>query len=148
MSVPPEIMQRMMGAGGGAPQAGAAQPPQPGQPGAPNGPGQMPGGSPMSKPQDKKGLRAAAGAKIQIAASMLEQALPELGQDEEAKSTMLQVLTKLYKMAGGKKDSSDLVPAEVLQMNRSLPQMGGGTAVQQAIMKQMAGQQHQPQQAA
>jgi hypothetical protein len=42
-----------------------------------------------------------------------------------------------------KKDTSDLVPAEVLQLIKRLPQMGGGTQIQQQIMKMM--QQAKPQ---
>lgn len=143
MSVPPEIMKMMqgVGAGGAAPPTPGAQPsPQmPGAPGAPQP--NAPSGSPMSKPQDKKGLKAAAQTNVHIAMNMLEEALPAFGSESEEGQAILKMLGMGGKLMG-KKDSSDLVPAEVLQMVRRLPQMGGGTNVQQQIQKMM--QQKQP----
>lgn len=144
MSVPPQIMQQMMGPGGGMPKPGGAQPP-----GMPPGtsPGQPPGGqggpaaAPMSTPQQKKGLQAAAATNCHIAVNMLEEALPAFGSESPEGQKILKALQSLSSLVS-KRDSSDLVPAEILQMVRRLPQMGGGTNVQQQILKQM--QQPQP----
>lgn len=149
MSVPQELIQKAM-AGGGAPPpsqmpgaggpatAGGAE----GQPGgAP--PGQSPAAAPMSSPQDKRGVKTAAHTNVHIAANMLEQALPAFGSESPEGMKVLQALKILGSLIG-KKDSSDLVPAEVLQMAKQLPQMGGGTAVQQQIQKMMAQAKQQP----
>ena len=147
MSVPPELMQKMMqgGAspGGGAPPGGAppTQPTAP-DPSAAAG-AKQPGAAPMSKPQDKRGLKAAAQTNIHIAVNMLEEALPAFGSESEEGGKILAALKNLSAMLG-KKDTSDLVPAEVLQMVKRLPQMGGGTNIQQQIMKQMAQAKQQP----
>lgn len=140
MSVPPEIMQRMMAQGGqgGPPQAG--EPPQaPGGPPQPGIGGQAPGAAPMSSPQEKKGLKAAAATNVHIAVNMLEEALPAFGSESPEGGKILAALKSLSSMVG-KRDTSDLVPAEILQMVRRMPQMGGGTQVQQQILKQMQGQ--------
>ena len=97
----------------------------------------------MSKPQDKRGLKAAAQTNIHIAVNMLEEALPAFGSESEEGGKILAALKNLSAMLG-KKDTSDLVPAEVLQMVKRLPQMGGGTNIQQQIMKQMAQAKQQP----
>jgi hypothetical protein len=113
-----------------------------GQPGA-TPPGQSPGAAPMSSPQDKRGVKAAAHTNLHIAVNMLEEALPAFGSESEEGSNIIKALNILAKMIA-KKDTSDLVPAEVLQMVRRLPQMGGGTAVQQQIMKLMQQAKQQP----
>ena len=157
MSVPQALMQRMMQGGGGAPPSppgSGAQPPSqmpgPGGPGAqdaqnPGGtpPSQSPAAAPMSTPQDKRGLKAAAQTNIHIAVNMLEEALPAFGSESPEGAKIIKALNMLASMVA-KKDSSDLVPAEILQMVRRLPQMGGGTEVQQQIMKQMAQAKQQP----
>jgi hypothetical protein len=101
----------------------------------------------MSKPQDKKGLKAAAQTNVHIAVNMLEEALPAFGSESPEGGKILAALKTLSSMVA-KRDSSDLVPAEILQMVRRMPQMGGGSAAQQAIMKQMAQAKPQPVQAA
>lgn len=149
MSVPPELLAKM---GGGMPTGGAqgGAPPtnmQGGtQPGA-TAPPQSPSAAPMSKPQDKKGLKAAAQTNVHIAVNMLEEALPAFGSESPEGGKILAALKTLSSMVA-KRDSSDLVPAEILQMVRRMPQMGGGSAAQQAIMKQMAQAKPQPVQAA
>jgi hypothetical protein len=153
------MIQQMMsgGGGGGAPPPGAgAQPPgmmpgaggpaaQAGAAGTPGqgAPGQSPAAAPMSTPQDKRGVKAAAQTNIHIAVNMLEEALPAFGSESPEGAKIIKALNILASMVA-KKDSSDLVPAEILQMVRRLPQMGGGTAVQQAIMKQLAQAKQQP----
>jgi hypothetical protein len=91
----------------------------------------------MSSPQDKKGVKAAAHTNLHIAVNMLEEALPAFGSESPEGSKILAALKSLGGLVA-KKDNSDLVPAEILQMVRRLPQMGGGTQVQQQLMKQMA----------
>lgn len=98
----------------------------------------------MSGPQDKKGLKAAAQTNVHIAMNMLEEALPAFGSESEEGAAILKMLSMGGKLMG-KKDSGDLVPAEVLQMVRRLPQMGGGTNVQQQIQQQMSQKQAPPQ---
>jgi len=97
----------------------------------------------MSTPQDKKGLRAAAATNLHIAVNMLEEALPAFGSESPEGQKILKALSTLGGLVG-KRDNSDLVPAEVLHMARRLPQMGGGTDVQRAIMKQLQGNQAPP----
>jgi len=140
-------MQKMMGAqGAGGPGAG----PPPGAPPAPTAPspggappGQSPAAGPMSKPQEKKGLKAAAQTNVHIAVNMLEEALPAFGSESPEGAKILSALKSLGSMVA-KKDTSDLVPAEILQMIKRMPQMGGGTDVQQQIMKMMQQQKPQP----
>src|SRR5256885_13932051 len=147
MSVPAGIMAQMQrqppqapgGAAGGAPPGGAG--------GAAGGfqPKPMPPqAAPVSAPQDKKGKEAAALTNVQIAISMLEQAISSLGSGSEPGKAVLKALNILGPMAA-KKDTSDLVPAEIMQMVRGMPQMGGGTDLQQQIMKQMQQQPQRPQ---
>jgi hypothetical protein len=97
----------------------------------------------MSTPQDKRGVKAAAQTNIHIAVNMLEEALPAFGSESPEGAKILAALKSLGSMVA-KKDTSDLVPAEVLQMVRRLPQMGGGTGIQQQIMKMMAQAKQQP----
>ena len=98
----------------------------------------------MSTPQDKRGLKAAAQTNVHIAVNMLEEALPAFGSESQEGGKILAALKTLSSMVG-KRDSSDLVPAEILQMVRQLPQAGGGTDVQRAIMQQMQQKQPPPQ---
>jgi len=90
----------------------------------------------MAKPQEKEGLKEAARVNVHIAMNMLEQALPIFGSEEKEGKSILKILNMLSKDFG-KSDASDLVPAEILQMNKSLPQAGGGTEVQRMLQKQM-----------
>jgi len=143
MAVPPELMKMMAGAGGGAPPAGGAPGgAPPGMPGAGGGasgggaPAQPPRAAPMSTPQDKKGLKAAAQTNVHIAVNMLEEALSAYGSESEEGGSILTAITKLRKLFG-KQDSSDLVPAEIMQMVSRMPQMGGGTDLQKMIRQQM-----------
>jgi hypothetical protein len=97
----------------------------------------------MSKPQDKRGLKAAAQTNIHIAVNMLEEALPAFGSESPEGGKILAALKTLGNLVG-KRDTSDLVPAEILQMVKRMPQMGGGTQVQQQIQKLMAQAKPQP----
>lgn len=111
-------------------------------PGGPNAPPSVeaartmpPAAAPFSTPQEKQGLKATAMAKVHIAMTMLGQALPELGVETDEGQAARRALDGLAKFAG-ERDNSDLVPAEVLQMNMALPQMGGGTQIQQELARQ------------
>jgi hypothetical protein len=97
----------------------------------------------MSKPQDKRGMKAAAATNLHIAANMLEEALPAYGSESPEGGKILSALKILAGLVG-KKDNSDLVPAEVMQMVKRLPQLGGGTNIQQQIMKMMQQSKAQP----
>lgn len=105
--------------------------------------GGPPRAAPLSQPQNKSGLQAAALTNMHIAVNMLEEALPAFGSESPEGQTILDCLRKLAKHVG-KKDTSDLVPAEVMQMVSRLPQMGGGTDVQRKIMQQLQGPQQAP----
>lgn len=137
MSVPPEVMQRMMAqGGGGAPGAGAPSPA-----GGMQAPGgglgtQSPAAAPTAQPQDKKGLKAAAMSNLHIAQNMLEQALTAFAPEDKEYKVILKCLTSMSPLAADR-DSSDLVPAEILRMVGQMPQMGGGTDIQRMIMQQM-----------
>ena len=126
-------MAKLAGGGGGAPGGM----PKPGAPMPPQAGGPKPGGAPMAKPQQKEGIKEAARVNIHIAMNMLEQALPAFGSESKEGKSVLKILSMLSKEFG-KQDASDLVPAEVLQMNKSLPQAGGGTEVQQMLQKMQA----------
>ena len=147
-------MQRMMQGGGQTPPGAGAQPPgmmpgaggpdaQEGQGAGATPPGQSPSAAPMSTPQDKRGVKAAAQTNLHIAVNMLEEALPAHGSESKEGSAIIKALNILAPLIA-KKDTSDLVPAEILQMVRRLPQMGGGTQVQQQIMKMMQQAKQQP----
>lgn len=90
----------------------------------------------MAKPQDKAGLKEAAKINVHIAMNMLEQALPVFGSESKEGKAILRHLSGLAKDFG-ENDSSDLVPAEVMQMVKNLPQAGGGTDIQKMLMQQM-----------
>lgn len=133
MNLPPEAMQQLA--------AGQKQPAQ-----KPQGAG-GPGAAPMASPQPKEGQKEAARVNVHIAMNMLEQALPVFGSESKEGKAILKHLSGLSKDFG-KDDASDLVPAEVMQLFKSLPQMGGGTDVQRMLQQQMqqAGKPQQPQQ--
>ena len=80
-----------------------------------------PAGTPAAMEQDKKGVAEQAKANIQIAISILEKSLPELGQDSEEKATVLKVLMMLSKNFAGKK-SADLAASEHLQTMAGMPE--------------------------
>ena len=134
MSVPAELVQQQMG----GPQAGGMPPQASGGEGA-----KPPAAAPMSTPQDKKGLKAAARTNLHIALNMIEAAIPSYGSESDEGQALLNIATKLGKLFG-KRDSSDLVPAEVLQMVSQMPQMGGGTDQQRMIREMMMKQGAKP----
>lgn len=136
------LQQQQPGASG---QPGG-QPPTAGGEGGPSANGaQPPRAAPMSTPQEKKGLKAAAQTNIHIAVNMLEEALPAFGAESSEGQAILDILKKLGRLFG-KRDSGDLVPAELAHMVSRMPQMGGGTDLQKMIRQQMMQPQNrQPQ---
>lgn len=111
--------------------------------------GPQPSGSPNAQGQEKSGLKAHAQTNIHIALNMLEEALPAYGAESKEGRIIMAALTKLGTLAA-KRDSSDLVPAEVMAMVGRMPQMGGGTDAQRMILQQIQqgrqAQQQPPQQ--
>lgn len=139
MSVPPQLMQQAMQAQGGAPGAappGVASPPGGATRGVP------PAAAPMAQPAEKRGQQTEAMAQVEIAFTMLQQALGKLGMGTHEHKEVLKVLNQLSRITA-RKDSSDLVPAQVMQMVKGMPQMGGGSPIQQALIRQMAMQRMQ-----
>lgn len=124
----------MAGGGSGAPGAPGGSPNPTAAQGAPGT--QAPSGSPTPQKADKRGLKAAAMSNLTIVQNLAEQALTAFEPSDPEYKAILKVLTVLEPLAA-KRDSSDLVPAQVMQMNGQLPQMGGGTDVQRMIMQQM-----------
>jgi hypothetical protein len=91
----------------------------------------------MTVPQEKDGAKEAARVSVHIAMIMLEQALPAFGSETKEGKAILSHLSGLARTFG-ERDSSDLVPAEVMQMVKNLPQVGGGTDVQKMLMQMMS----------
>jgi hypothetical protein len=150
-------MQKMMSGGAAnGPQAGGVMPPNAGpksgapgaagppMPGAP--PTQPPAAAPMSAPQDKKGLKAAAFTNLHIARNMIEEALPAFGSESKTGQMLLKVLSMLAKETGVD-EHRDLEPAEILHMAHQSTQSGGGTDIQKQIRQMMAQKQQQGPQA-
>ena len=107
------------------------------------GPDNTPSAAPMTTPAKKDGLDTLAQVKVNIAMTMLQQALSntEFGSKEyDEVLKHLKAMTKDF----GSRNVEDLVPAEIMQLVGGMAQMGGGNEVQQQLMKQM--QQPQGQQ--
>jgi hypothetical protein len=83
-------------------------------------------------------------AQVEIAYTLLRQAVGRLGVGTPEHQAVSQVLNALGRITA-RKDASDLVPAQVAGMVRDMPQMGGGSPIQQALMRQMQQRQQQPQ---
>jgi hypothetical protein len=85
-------------------------------------------GAPMSTPEPKMGSKEGALVNIGMVIDLLEQSLPALGADSEEGKTIMDAISKLNKMLGGRKASTnELQQAEIMQLMRSLPQAGGAT---------------------
>jgi hypothetical protein len=68
---------------------------------------------------------------------LLEQVLPSLGSESEEGQTVLDVLGKLSKKFGHTRaKSQELVPAELMQLMQSMPQMGGMSPEAKAMGQQ------------
>ncbi|HEX8784349.1 MAG TPA: hypothetical protein VF764_13315 [Steroidobacteraceae bacterium] len=144
MSVPASLMRQMIaqqgkpqpGAPGAPPGAAPGGAPAPGAPASDAARTMPPAAAPFSTPQEKRGQRASALSHVHIALTLLQQALPDLGGETPEGLAVVKAMNGLAKVVG-RQDNSDLVPAEVMAMVRQMPQMGGGTPVQQELMRQM-----------
>jgi hypothetical protein len=96
----------------------------------------------MSSPQNKAGQQTEAMAQVEIALTMLQQAVGKLTPGSPERREVEKIMHSLGRLTA-KRDTSDLVPAQVMQMVRGMPQMGGGSQIQQALMRQMAMQRMQ-----
>ena len=87
-----------------------------------------PMGSPMSTPEPKMGNKEGALVNIGIVIDMLEQSIPSFGATSEEGKVVMEVISKLNKMLGGRKSSvNELQQAEIMQLLQTLPQAGGAT---------------------
>lgn len=87
-----------------------------------------PMGAPMSTPEPKLGNKEGALVNIGIVIDMLEQSIPAFGADSEEGKVVMDAISKLNKMLGGRKSSvNELQQAEIMQLMQTLPQAGGAT---------------------
>ena len=87
-----------------------------------------PMGAPMSTPEPKLGNKEGALVNIGIVIDMLEQSIPAFGADSEEGKVVMEAISKLNKMLGGRKSSvNELQQAEIMQLMQTLPQAGGAT---------------------
>ena len=101
--------------------------------GDPEATGPVPG--PMATPEPKEGLRQSAMVNVQMAIDLLTQSLPAIGSTTEEGQSILNAVKSLTRKFGkSEAKSKELVPAEILQMIRSLPQAGGATPEAKAMM--------------
>lgn len=119
MAVPPEMMDRLK-QGGAHPLPGGAAP--------------GPAGAPMANPVKKDGNEEIGRVQVHVAMNMLEKAIGAFLPDSKEYKGILKTLSALAKDFG-ENDTSDLHPAEIQQMVKSMPQQGGAPAAQQAAMK-------------
>jgi hypothetical protein len=72
---------------------------------------------------------------VQMAIDLLTQSLPSIGSTTEEGQAVLNAVKSLTRKFGkSEAKSKELVPAEILQMIRSLPQAGGATPEAKAMM--------------
>jgi hypothetical protein len=87
-----------------------------------------PMGAPMSTPEPKMGSREGAMLNVGMVIDMLEQSLPAFGATSEEGRVVMDVISKLNKMIGGRKaTTNELQQAEIMQLMQTLPQAGGAT---------------------
>lgn len=92
----------------------------------------------MAQPLKKEGNQEKAKVQAHIGMNMLEQALTVFGSESKEGQAILRALNSLARVLG-KNDTSDLHPAQIKEMVGSMPQMGGGSPMQQQILKNMQG---------
>lgn len=115
-----------------ASQSGAeAQPtPPPSEQGAMTPP--MP--SPMSTPEPQAGNIEKARLDIMMALDMLQSALKEFGMASEEGQTLNDIVTKITAKFGSREsDTRQLMPAEIMNLIQTLPQVGGATPEARAV---------------
>ena len=135
MRVPPPPMGEPGGApvppppGAMAPGAGSLAPIIGGPEATPPAP------APMATPEPKEGLRQAAMVNVQMAIDLLTQSLPALGSTSDEGDAVLNAVKTLSKRFGkSESKTKELIPAEILQMIKTLPQAGGRSPEAKAIM--------------
>ena len=115
-----------------------------GIPAVPDGANQMgisdpsspPMGAPMSTPEPKMGNREAAMINVSMAMDLLEQSLPAVGSESDEGKMILSAIRNMTSVLGPKKaKTSELQPAEILQMLQTLPQAGGASPEGKAMMQ-------------
>lgn len=115
--------------------------------GSPTGdPTAAPMAAPMSSEQPREGDKLAARNQVTVAMTMLEQALMAMGSHSEEGRVVMDALMKLSKTFH-KENNDELMPAQLMSMMQSMPQVGGGTPEQMALMQaqsQGQGQQQPP----
>lgn len=91
--------------------------------------------APMATPEPKEGLRQAAMVNVQMAIDLLTQSLPALGSTSDEGDAVLNAVKTLSKRFGkSESKTKELIPAEILQMIKTLPQAGGRSPEAKAIM--------------
>jgi hypothetical protein len=101
--------------------------------GGPDATAPMPG--PMATPEPKEGLRQAAMINVQLAIDLLTQSLPALGGTSEEGGAVLNAVKSLTKKFGKTESKTkELIPAEIMQLMKNLPQAGGGSPAAKAMM--------------
>lgn len=104
MSVPAEQMP---------PQSASVPPSAPEQ--AP-----APAPSPISAPDQSKGSQSVAAVNVQTAMLMLQHALPGFGLGSREGKSIMECLKRLAIDFGDVRPSRELVPAQIMQLNRSM----------------------------
>jgi hypothetical protein len=90
----------------------------------------------MSTPESKDGDKQGAKINITMAMDMLEKALPAMGSETPEGTAIIDVLKKLATVFGqNEHHTRELIPAEILQMQRTLPQAGGASPQAKAVQK-------------
>lgn len=94
-----------------------------------------PSAAPMTTDEPKLGNREAAMVNLGIATDLIEQSLPALGAESpEGQKALAALRTLSGLIAPRKAKTGELQQAEILQMLQALPQAGGGSPEQRAIM--------------
>jgi hypothetical protein len=89
----------------------------------------------MATPEPKEGLRQAAMINVQLAIDLLTQSLPALGGTSEEGGAVLNAVKSLTKKFGKTESKTkELIPAEIMQLMKNLPQAGGGSPAAKAMM--------------
>jgi hypothetical protein len=90
----------------------------------------------MAAPQPQQGRTELGTVQVHIAMQILERALPMFGSTSKEGTAIIRTLSTLSRDFG-QRDTSDLVPAEVMSMVQGMGQQGGGAPVQRQLLQQM-----------
>ncbi len=132
MSVPPDMMAKMMAGGAGGPPGA---PPGAKPPGAsPPAPGGAPAGGPMSTPQPKAGQTQAAMVNVEMSIQLLEQSMGMFPLESPEKTALVDAHKVLVKAFGASRaKTAELIPAELTQLMQTIPGAGGGSPAAKAM---------------